>query len=94
MLREEKGTDGDSEKELSKTLKTQVHQLLKEKHERKWRAIEPMVSPAERRKRKQMMKSVSVVENREEGVASSSEKVKLEVTGPTEGENELLGNSE
>ncbi len=41
MLREEKGTDGDSEGELSEALKVQAHQYLKEKHEGKWRATSP-----------------------------------------------------
>ncbi len=41
-----------------------------------------------------MTKSASVVESGEEGVAGSSKRVKLEVAGPTEGEDEFLGNSE
>ncbi len=94
LLREEKGTDGDSEGELSEALREQVHQYLKEKHDGKWRATESGVSPTEGRKRKQMTKSASVVESREEGVAGSSKRVKLEVAGPTEGEDEFLGNSE
>ncbi len=48
----------------------------------------------EGRKRKQMTKSASVVESGEEGVASSSKRVKLEVVGPAEGEDKFLGNSE
>ncbi len=50
MLREEKGTDGDSEEELSEALKVQAHQYLKEKHEGKRRATEPGVSPVEGRR--------------------------------------------
>ncbi len=52
------------------------------------------MSPTEGRKRKRMTKSASVVESREEGVASSSKRVKLEVVGPAEGEDEFLGNGE
>ncbi len=52
------------------------------------------MSSVEGRKRKQMTKSASVVESREEGVVSSSKRVKLEVAGPTEGEDKFLGNSE
>ncbi len=95
--RKEKGTDGDSEGELSevpKVLKAQACQYLKEKCKGKRRATEPGMSPSEERKRKWMMKSASVVESREEGVASFSKRVKLEVMGPTEGEDKFLGNSE
>ncbi len=53
LLREEKGTDGDSEGELSEASKVQAHQYLKEKREGKQRAMEPGVSPMEGRKRKQ-----------------------------------------
>ncbi len=57
--------------------------------------MEPRVSPMEGRKRKWVTKSASVVESVEEGgVASSSKRVKLEVAGPTEGEDKFLGNSE
>ncbi len=52
------------------------------------------MSSVERRKRKQMTKSASVMESGEERVASSSKRVKLEVVGPTEGEDKFLGNSE
>ncbi len=34
------------------------------------------------------------MESREEGVASTSKRVKLEIAGPTEGEDEFVGNSE
>ncbi len=94
LLREEKGTDGDSEGELSEASKVQAHQYLKEKHEGKRKAIEPAVSPMEGRKRKRGIKSASVVESGEEGVVSTSKRVKLEVAGPTEGEDEFVGNSE
>ncbi len=94
LLREEKGTDGDSEGELSEASKVQAHQYLKEKCEEKWRATEPGMSPMEGRKRKQVPKSVSVVESRKERVAGSSKRVKLEVAGPAEGEDKFLGNSE
>ncbi len=59
----------------------------------KWRAMESGVSPMEGRKRKQMTKSVSIVESGEEGVASFSKRVKLEVVRPAEGEDKFLGNS-
>ncbi|KAK0244463.1 hypothetical protein EDD85DRAFT_945778 [Armillaria nabsnona] len=85
LLREEKGTNGDSEGELSEASKAQAHQFLKEKCEEKWRPMEPGVSPTEGRKRKQITKSASVVESEEEGVASFSKQVKLEVAGPAEG---------
>ncbi len=71
-----------------------MHQHLKEKCEGKWRVTEPTVSPVEGRKRKWMTKSVSVVESREEGVASSSKSVRLEVMEPIKDENEILSNSE
>ncbi len=94
MLREEKGTDGDSEGELSEASKAQACQYLKEKCKGKWRAMEPGLSPMEGRKRKQTTKSASMVDSGEEGVAGSSKRVKLEVMGPAEGKDEFLGNSE
>ena len=93
-MREEKGTNGDSEGELSEASKVQAHQYLKEKREGKQRATEPGVSPMEGRKRKWGVKSASVVESREEGVASTSKRVKLEIAGPAEGEDKFVGNSE
>lgn len=71
-----------------------MHQHLKEKCERKWRVTEPAVSPVEGRKRKWMTKSASVVESREEGVASFSKSVRLEVMEPIKDEDEMLSNSE
>ncbi len=94
LLREEKGTDGDSEGELSEVSRVQARQYLREKRDGKWRVVEPRVSSTEGRKRKRVTKSVSMVDSGEEGVAGSSKRVKLEITGPAEGEDEFLGNSE
>ncbi len=52
------------------------------------------MSSMEGRKRKRATQSASMVDSGEEGVAGSSKRVKLEITGPTEGEDEFLGNSE
>ncbi len=94
LLREEKGTDGDSEGELSEASRVRARQYLREKHDGKRRAVEPGVSSMEGRKRKQATKSASIVDSGEEGVAGSSKRVKLEITGPAEGKDEFLGNSE
>ncbi len=93
LLWEEKGTNGDSEGELLEASKAHALQQLKEKCEGKQRATDSMVSTVEVRKRKWLTKSVSVVDSREEGVAGPSKRVKLEVMGPTEGEDEFLGTS-
>ncbi len=53
-----------------------------------------MVSTVDVRKRKWPTKSASVVDSGEEGMAGTCKWVKLEVAGPTEGEDEFLGNSE
>ncbi len=93
LLQEEKGTNGDSEGELSEASKVHALQQLKEKHEGKQRVMESAGSTVEVRKRKQPTKSASVVDSREEGVAGTSKKVKLEVTGPVESKDEFLGTS-
>ncbi len=94
LLREEKETDGDSEGELLEVSKAHALQHLKEKCEGKWRVTDSIVSTVEVRKRKQPTKSASVVDSGEEGVADISKRVKLEVMGPTKGEDEFLRNSE
>ncbi len=93
-LQEEKGTDVDIEGELSEVSKAVALQRLGEKREGKWRGMDSAVSTAEGRKRKHMTKSVSVVESGEEGTSGPSKRVKLEVAGPMEGEEEFIGNSE
>ncbi len=83
LLREEKGTDGDSEGEASRVRACQYLE-----GETQWKAEGggAWVSSTEGRKRKRATKSASMVDSREEGVAGSSKRVKLEITGPAEGE--------
>ncbi len=69
-----------------RTSKDEALRKLKAVCDGKWRATEPAVSTAE--KRKWAPKSSSIVESGEEGTSRPSKRVKLEVTGPMEGEEE------
>ncbi|PBK73765.1 hypothetical protein ARMSODRAFT_972142 [Armillaria solidipes] len=91
LVSEERGTDGDTEGEKLEASKEKALQKLKEKHNRKQKVLEPTVSTVgEGKKRKQPMKSTSVVEeSREDGVLRPSKKAEVEVTGPAENVKEL-----
>ncbi len=91
LAKEEKGTDGDTEGERPSTSKKEALKKLKEVCDEKWRAMGPAVSTVEN-KRKWALKSSSVVESGEEGTSGLSKQVKLDVTGPAEDEEELMGN--
>ncbi|SJL05230.1 uncharacterized protein ARMOST_08596 [Armillaria ostoyae] len=94
LVNEERGTDGDTEREKSEASKEKALQKLKEKHNGKWKALEPTVSTAgEGKKRKWPTKSMSMMEESgEDGIPGSSKKTKVEVTGPAENKEELQGN--
>ncbi len=90
LAEEEKGTKGDTE-ERPRTSKNEALRKLKVVHDGKQRATGPAVSTAEKRKR--MPKLSSIVESSEEGTSGPSKRVKLEVMGPMEGEEEFTENS-
>ncbi|PBK71763.1 hypothetical protein ARMSODRAFT_1016753 [Armillaria solidipes] len=93
LLREERGTDVDTEGEQSEASKAKALQKLREKQDGKRKATAPAVSTAEKnKKRKRATKSASVVESEAEEVPGPSKRVKAEVSGPAEGEEELSGN--
>ncbi|SJL06598.1 uncharacterized protein ARMOST_09940 [Armillaria ostoyae] len=93
LLREERETDTDTEGEQSEASKAKALQKLREKQDGKWKAMAPAVSTAEKnKKRKQATKSTSIVESEAEEVPGPSKRVKMEVSGPVEDEEELKGN--
>ncbi|SJL00829.1 uncharacterized protein ARMOST_04143 [Armillaria ostoyae] len=93
LLREERGTDADTEGEQSEASEAKALQKLREKRDSKRKATVPAVSTAEKnKKRKRATKSASVVESGTEEVPGPSKRVKAEVSGPAEGEEELKGN--
>ncbi|PBK73733.1 hypothetical protein ARMSODRAFT_1015263 [Armillaria solidipes] len=93
LLREERGTDTDTEGEQSEASKVKALQNLREKQDGKQKVMAPAVSTMEKnKKRKWATKSMSVVESKAEEVPGPSKRVKAEVSGPTEGEEELSGN--
>ncbi|KAK0421504.1 hypothetical protein EV421DRAFT_1917343, partial [Armillaria borealis] len=88
LVHEERGTDADTEGEMSEGAKKKALKKLKEIHDGKQRATAPM-GP----KRKRAPKSTSVVEESDgESRPGPSKRVKTEVSGPVEGEEELIGN--
>ncbi|SJL05179.1 uncharacterized protein ARMOST_08547 [Armillaria ostoyae] len=93
LLREERGMDADTKGDQSEASKAKALQKLREKQDGKRKATAPTVSTAEKnKKRKRATKSVSIVESEAEEVPGPSKRVKAEVSGPTEGEEELKGN--
>lgn len=92
LAKEEKDTDGDTEGERPSTSKKEALKKLKEICDGKRRATGLTMSTVEN-KRKWALKSSSVVESGKEGTSGPSKQVKLEVTGPMEGEEEFMGNS-
>ncbi|SJL12780.1 uncharacterized protein ARMOST_16211 [Armillaria ostoyae] len=94
LLREERGTDADTEGEQSEASKAKALQKLREKRDGKRKATAPAVSTMEKnKKRKWATKSTSIVESKAEEVPGPSKRVKTEVSGPVEGEEELKGNN-
>ncbi|KAK0439307.1 hypothetical protein EV421DRAFT_1905969 [Armillaria borealis] len=88
LVHEERGTDADTEGEMSEGAKKKALKKLKEIRDGKQRATAP-VGP----KRKWAPKSASVVEESDgESRPGPSKRVKTEVSGPMEGEEELIGN--
>ncbi|KAK0437056.1 hypothetical protein EV421DRAFT_1978720 [Armillaria borealis] len=85
---EEKGTDVDTKGEMSEGAKKKALKKLKEIRDGKRKATAP-VGP----KRKRAPKSASVVEESEGGSKPGpSKRVKMEISGPAEGE-EMIGNN-
>ncbi|SJL07241.1 uncharacterized protein ARMOST_10584 [Armillaria ostoyae] len=92
LLREEKEMDVDTKEEMSESSKENALKKLKEIWDRKQKVMAPAVSTVEKnKKRKRATKSASVVESEAEEVPGPSKRVKMEVSGPVEGEEELSG---
>ncbi|PBK71787.1 hypothetical protein ARMSODRAFT_973361 [Armillaria solidipes] len=84
----ERGTDGDTEREKSEASKEKALKRLKEKQDSKWKATVP-AGP----KRKHATKSSSMVaDSDKEGMPGPSKKMRTEISGPAEGEEEFGGN--
>ncbi|KAK0449947.1 hypothetical protein EV421DRAFT_1732176 [Armillaria borealis] len=93
LLREEKGVDADTKEEMLESLKKKALKKLKKIWDRKWKATVPAVTTVEKnKKRKQVAKSASVMESEVEEIPGPSKRVKMEVSGPMEGEEELKSN--
>ncbi|SJL00111.1 uncharacterized protein ARMOST_03423 [Armillaria ostoyae] len=87
LVNEEKGTDVDTERELSEGVKEKALKKLKEVRDGKQKATAP-AGP----KRKCATKSASVVEESDgESRPGPRKRVKVEVLGPVEGEEEFNG---
>ncbi|KAK0431140.1 hypothetical protein EV421DRAFT_1912170 [Armillaria borealis] len=90
LVEEERGMDVDTEGEKSEASKEKALKKLKEIRDGKWKATVP-TGP----KRKWATKSTSVVEESDgENRPDPSKRVKVEISGPAEGEDEFTGNIE
>ncbi|KAK0447961.1 hypothetical protein EV421DRAFT_1900618 [Armillaria borealis] len=88
LIEEEKGADADTEEEMLEGTKKKALKKLKEIRDGKRRVTAP-IGP----KRKWAPKSTSVVEESDgESRPGPSKRVKMEILGPTEGEEEMIGN--
>ncbi|KAK0455152.1 hypothetical protein EV421DRAFT_1730171 [Armillaria borealis] len=89
LVHEERGTDADTKGEMSEGAKKKTLKKLKEICDGKQRVMVPV-----RPKRKWAPKSTSVVEESDgESRPGPSKRVKTEVSGSMEGEEELVGNT-
>ncbi len=94
LIEEEKGSDADTEEEVLESPKKEALKKLKDIQDGKWKVMAPVRSVEKNKKRKQATKSTIVVEESDgEGKQGPSKRVRAEVSGPAEGEKELLGNS-
>ncbi len=94
LLREEKGSDVDTEEEVSESSKQEALRKMKDVRDGKRRVTAPAGSAGKKsRKRKRVTKSASVVESDGNVRQGPSKRANTEVSGPTEGEEEFLGSS-
>ncbi|KAK0437493.1 hypothetical protein EV421DRAFT_1907243 [Armillaria borealis] len=84
LIEEEKGADADTKEEQSEASKAKALQKLREKWDGKRKATAPTVSTVEKNKKRKLGYQV-----RQPG---PSKRVKAEVSGPTGGQEELVGN--